>query len=56
MLPLALGIGSSAAEMRRSLGIVSIGGLIVSTVLSLFVIPALYYLTTVEHLKTVEKV
>ncbi len=45
MLPLALGIGSSGAEMRQSLGIVSIGGLIVSTILTLFVIPAFYYLT-----------
>ncbi len=46
MLPLALGIGSSGAEIRKSLGIVSIGGLIVSTVLTLLVIPAFYYLTT----------
>jgi HAE1 family hydrophobic/amphiphilic exporter-1 len=56
MLPLALGIGSSGAEMRRSLGIVSIGGLIVSTLLTLFVIPAFYYLTTKSKLTIKEKV
>lgn len=41
MLPMALGIGKSAAEMRQPMGIVSIGGLITATFLSLFVIPAL---------------
>jgi len=56
MLPLALGIGSSGAEMRKSLGIVSIGGLIVSTLLSLFVIPTFYYLTTKKYVKKIEKV
>ncbi len=44
MLPLAIGFGSSGVEMRQPLGVVSIGGLIVSTVLSLFVIPAFYYI------------
>lgn len=46
MAPLALGIGSSGVEIRQPMGIVSIGGLIVSAVLTLFVIPVLYYLTT----------
>ncbi len=41
MLPLALGLGSGA-EMRRGMGLVSIGGLIVSAILTLFVIPAIY--------------
>jgi HAE1 family hydrophobic/amphiphilic exporter-1 len=40
MLPMALGIGSSGAEFRRPMGIVSIGGLVSSTLLTLFVIPA----------------
>jgi HAE1 family hydrophobic/amphiphilic exporter-1 len=40
MLPMALGIGPSAAEARQPIGIVSIGGLISSTVLTLVVIPA----------------
>jgi HAE1 family hydrophobic/amphiphilic exporter-1 len=41
MLPMALGIGASGAEMRQPMGIVSIGGLMAATFLSLFVIPAL---------------
>jgi HAE1 family hydrophobic/amphiphilic exporter-1 len=44
MMPLAIGFGSSGVEMRQPLGVVSIGGLIVSTVLTLFVIPAFYYI------------
>jgi HAE1 family hydrophobic/amphiphilic exporter-1 len=46
MLPLALGIGAAGAEIRMPLGVVAIGGLIVSTILTLVVIPALYYLTS----------
>ncbi len=46
MLPMALGIGDAGKEMRVPLGVVSIGGLIVSTVLTLFVIPAYYYVTS----------
>jgi len=41
MLPMAMGIGSSGAEMRQPMGIVSIGGLVASTFLTLFVIPAI---------------
>lgn len=44
MLPVALGIGDAGAEVRQPLGIVSIGGLTTSTFLSLFVVPALYYI------------
>lgn len=44
MLPMALGIGEAGAEMRMPLGVVSIGGLASSTVLGIFVIPALYFL------------
>ena len=43
MLPLAIGMGWGA-EMRSPMAIVSIGGLIVSTALSLFVIPIVYTL------------
>lgn len=46
MLPLALGIGDAGKEMRIPLGVVAIGGLIASTILTLYVIPAFYYLTT----------
>ncbi len=44
MLPLAIGVGASGVEMRQPLGVVSIGGLLVSTLLTLFVVPAFYYL------------
>jgi HAE1 family hydrophobic/amphiphilic exporter-1 len=46
MLPMALGVGTSGREIRQSMGIVSIGGLIVSSFLTLVIIPAFYYLTT----------
>ena len=46
MLPMALGIGAAGKELRQPMGIVSIGGLIVSSVFTLLVIPTLYYLTT----------
>ena len=46
MLPMALGIGDAGSEMRVPLGVVAIGGLIVSMILTLFVIPAIYYLVS----------
>jgi HAE1 family hydrophobic/amphiphilic exporter-1 len=51
MLPMALGIGSSGAEMRQSMGIVSIGGILSSTVLTLFMIPAIEYILARKALK-----
>lgn len=42
MLPLALGLGAGG-EFRAPMAIASIGGLISSTVFTLFLIPALYY-------------
>ncbi len=42
MLPMALGIGDAGKEMRIPLGIVSIGGLASSTILTFWVIPAAY--------------
>ena len=44
MLPMALGIGSAGAEMRQGMGVVSIGGVGISTFLTLFVIPSIYFL------------
>jgi HAE1 family hydrophobic/amphiphilic exporter-1 len=41
MLPMALGIGVSAAEIRQPMGIVSIGGILASTLLTLVAIPAI---------------
>lgn len=46
MLPMAMGIGGSGREFRTAMGIVSIGGLLVSSFLTLVIIPAFYYLTT----------
>lgn len=40
-LPLALGIGE-VAKMRRSMGIAIIGGLLVSTLITLIVVPAIF--------------
>jgi hypothetical protein len=40
-LPIALGLGAGAAS-RRPLGYAIIGGLIVSTVLTLFLVPAVF--------------
>ncbi len=45
MLPMALGIGSAGKEYRQPIGVVSIGGLLISGIITLFVIPALYELT-----------
>ncbi len=44
MLPMALGIGDAGVELRVGMGVVSIGGLVVATFLTLFVIPAVYSL------------
>lgn len=41
MVPMAIGLGESGAEMRKPMGLVSIGGLAVATLLTLFVIPAI---------------
>jgi len=52
MLPMALGTGGTGKEIYQPMGIVSIGGLIVSTFLTLIIIPAFYYLTTRDIHKT----
>lgn len=44
MLPMALGIGDAGKEMRTPLGVVSIGGLVASTLLTLYVVPAFYFI------------
>lgn len=44
MLPMALGVGEAGREFRQPMGVVSIGGLVVSGVLTLLVIPAVYNL------------
>ncbi|WP_020611867.1 efflux RND transporter permease subunit [Sediminispirochaeta bajacaliforniensis] len=52
MLPMALGIGASGAEMRQPMGIVIIGGIISSTLMTLWVIPSLELLLSRHHLKS----
>jgi multidrug efflux pump subunit AcrB len=42
MLPLALGIGSDGVEMRQAMGIVTIGGILASSIFTMFIIPVLY--------------
>lgn len=41
ILPIAIGFGD-AAESRRPMGVVAVGGMLTSTVLTLFVIPVIY--------------
>ena len=41
MLPIALGIGAGA-ELRQSMGVVLVGGLITSTILTLIIVPLVY--------------
>jgi len=43
ILPIAIGFGA-AGESRRPLGVVAVGGMVTSTVLTLFVIPVMYSL------------
>ena len=43
ILPIAIGFGE-AAESRRPLGVVAVGGMVSSTILTLFVIPVMYTL------------
>ncbi len=46
MLPMAAGMGDAGWELRQPMGIVTIGGLVVSTLLTLIVIPTLLNLVT----------
>ncbi|WP_020612198.1 efflux RND transporter permease subunit [Sediminispirochaeta bajacaliforniensis] len=46
MLPMALGIGGSGAEMRQPMGIVIVGGIISAMFLTLFLLPALEFLAS----------
>jgi len=43
-LPIALGVGGASAQSRRSLGLVIVGGLVISQVLTLLLTPVTYIL------------
>jgi HAE1 family hydrophobic/amphiphilic exporter-1 len=45
MLPMAMGIGSAGKEVRIPMAMVQIGGMATSTILTLLLIPSLFYLT-----------
>ncbi|MCB0714333.1 MAG: efflux RND transporter permease subunit [Ignavibacteriae bacterium] len=51
-LPIALALGSGA-QSRVSMGIVLVGGLIIATLLTLFVVPGVYSLFTSKGLRTI---
>ncbi|MGB9770723.1 MAG: efflux RND transporter permease subunit [Candidatus Kapaibacteriota bacterium] len=55
MLPMALQIGEAGKEFRAPLGIVSIAGLLSATFLTIFVIPAFYYVFSKGRFKKEEK-
>ncbi len=50
MLPMALQIGEAGKEFRAPLGIVSIAGLITATFLTIFIVPAFYYVFSKERI------
>ncbi|GHT77362.1 multidrug ABC transporter [Spirochaetia bacterium] len=46
MIPMALGIGESLAEMRQPMGIIVTGGIVSSTIMTLWLIPCLEFTLT----------
>ncbi|MCL2480480.1 MAG: efflux RND transporter permease subunit, partial [Spirochaetaceae bacterium] len=54
MLPMAMGIGAAGAEMRQPMGLVTIGGVITSTLLTLIVIPAIENILARTKTRTME--
>lgn len=44
MLPNAMGIGDAGAEFRTPMAVVTIGGMITSTILTLYLIPSIFYI------------
>ena len=52
MLPNALGIGDAGAEFRTPMAIVTIGGMITSTILTLYLIPSIFYVIKSRRKKT----
>ena len=46
LIPLALRGGEAGNEIQSPLAVVILGGLITATVLNIFIVPVIYYLTT----------
>ena len=44
MVPMAMGSTAAGSEMRQPMGVVTIGGIVASTLLSLYIIPVVYHL------------
>lgn len=44
MLPNAIGIGDAGAEYRTPMAVVTIGGMVTSTILTLYLIPSIFYI------------
>ncbi|MDN5202732.1 efflux RND transporter permease subunit [Fulvivirgaceae bacterium BMA10] len=51
MLPNALGFGDAGAEYRTPMAVVTIGGMITSTILTLYLIPSLFYIIREKRMK-----
>jgi multidrug efflux pump len=54
ILPLAIGLGEGA-QSRVAMGIAVVGGLTVSTFLTLFVVPSIYYIISSETKTTIHE-
>jgi HAE1 family hydrophobic/amphiphilic exporter-1 len=48
VIPMAMGIGESLAEMRQPMGVVVTGGIVSSTIMTLWLIPCLEYIVRRE--------
>jgi HAE1 family hydrophobic/amphiphilic exporter-1 len=44
LIPMALGMGAAVSEIRQPMGVIIIGGIVSSTIITLWLIPALEYL------------
>jgi len=50
MVPMAMGSGAAGSELRQPMGVVTIGGIIASTLLSIYVIPVVYHMISGKKL------
>lgn len=54
-LPIAIGVGGASARARSSLGLVVVGGLVISQILTLFLTPVTYYYLEILQEKIFKK-